>query len=96
MQSSEKISVTLPAEMVRAIREKVASGTYASTSEIVREALRAWQRQQDEHDERMAVIRAKIRRSSDDPRPNLTLDEVAGRLSRLHEGTLAEHGDEAA
>jgi antitoxin ParD1/3/4 len=42
MQAAEKLSITLPAEMVRVIRDKVSTGAYSSNSEIIREALRGW------------------------------------------------------
>ena len=42
MQSAEKLSITLPAEMVRLIRAQVEGGTYASNSEVIREAMRGW------------------------------------------------------
>lgn len=42
MQTAEKLSITLPAEMVRVIREKVGTGAYSSNSEVIREALRGW------------------------------------------------------
>jgi antitoxin ParD1/3/4 len=42
MQSAEKLSITLPAEMVRVIRDRVSSGAYGSNSEVIREALRGW------------------------------------------------------
>jgi antitoxin ParD1/3/4 len=42
MQTAEKLSITLPAEMVRIIREKVGTGAYSSNSEVIREALRSW------------------------------------------------------
>jgi antitoxin ParD1/3/4 len=42
MQAAEKLSITLPAEMVRLIREKVGAGAYGSNSEVIREALRGW------------------------------------------------------
>ena len=41
-QIAEKLSITLPAEMVRLIREKVNKGGYASNSEVIREAMRGW------------------------------------------------------
>lgn len=41
MQPAEKLSITLPAEMVRVIREKVSAGNYGSNSEVIREAMRA-------------------------------------------------------
>jgi antitoxin ParD1/3/4 len=40
--SIEKISVALPSEMVVQLRHAVDRGEYASSSEIVREALRDW------------------------------------------------------
>ncbi len=42
MQPAEKLSITLPAEMVRLIREKVDLGIYGSNSEVVRDAMRNW------------------------------------------------------
>lgn len=76
MQTAEKISITVTSEMLRAIRESVDAGEYASTSEVIRHAMRLWQRERDEHAERIAAIKARIRKSLDDPRPDLTLDEL--------------------
>ena len=39
----QKISIALPKEMVDHIRAAVESGQYASTSEVVREAVREWE-----------------------------------------------------
>jgi antitoxin ParD1/3/4 len=55
-QHAEKLSITLPAEMVRVIREKVASGAYGSNSEVIRDALRAWL----ERDRRLAALDTAI------------------------------------
>jgi antitoxin ParD1/3/4 len=76
MQSAEKISITVTPEMLRVIRESVEAGEYASTSEVIRDAMRLWQRQRDAHAERITAIKARIRRSLDDPRPSLTSEEV--------------------
>jgi antitoxin ParD1/3/4 len=76
MQTAEKISITVTPEMLRAIRESVDAGEYASTSEVVRHAMRLWQRERNEHAERMAAIKARIRKSLDDPRPSLSEDEA--------------------
>jgi antitoxin ParD1/3/4 len=38
----ERMTVTVPAEMASAIKGAVEGGDYASTSEVVREALRDW------------------------------------------------------
>jgi antitoxin ParD1/3/4 len=55
-QNAEKLSITLPAEMVRVIREKVASGAYGSNSEVIRDALRGWL----ERDRRLAALDAAV------------------------------------
>ncbi|WP_320196431.1 ribbon-helix-helix domain-containing protein [Agrobacterium rosae] len=70
MQTAEKISITMTPEMLRIIRDTVTAGEYASTSEVVRDAMRVRERQ--EHAERLNAIRARVRRSFDDPRTNLS------------------------
>ena len=42
MPNVEKLSVAVTAEMAATMREVVEAGEYASTSEVVREALRDW------------------------------------------------------
>jgi antitoxin ParD1/3/4 len=83
MPSAEKLSITLSPEMVRALRESVEAGDYVSTSEAVRDAVRIWQQQRHEDAERLDAIRARIRRSLDDPRPNLSSDVVRTHLGAL-------------
>lgn len=56
MQPAEKLSITLPAEMVRAIRDKVEQGAYASNSEVIREAMRRWM----ERERHFATLEAMI------------------------------------
>jgi antitoxin ParD1/3/4 len=58
MSNVEKISVSLPKEMVASLKQVVAAGSYASTSEIMREALRGWQEKQ----EKKAKVIAKYRK----------------------------------
>ena len=41
MRSTRQLSITLPTDMAKAIRAKVASGEYASESEVIRDGLRA-------------------------------------------------------
>ena len=45
MTKVEKLSIALTAEMSTMLRQAVETGEYASTSEVVREALRDWKRQ---------------------------------------------------
>lgn len=58
MQTAENLSITLPAEMVRIIREKVGSGAYSSNSEVIRVALRGWM----EREQRLATLDSAIAR----------------------------------
>jgi antitoxin ParD1/3/4 len=58
MQTAEKLSITLPPEMVRIIRAKVGTGVYSSNSEVIREALRGWM----DREQRLATLDAAIAR----------------------------------
>ncbi len=60
---AEKISITLPPDMLNSIKEQVRVGAYGSTSEVIREAMRLWQREQEEHSARLDLIRQRIDRS---------------------------------
>ena len=82
MSAAEKISITLTPEMNRLIKQRVAAGDFASSSELIREALRVWQKREDEHLERLASIRARIQESPDDPRPSISLDEARDEFRR--------------
>jgi antitoxin ParD1/3/4 len=41
IRSTQQLSITLPTEMAEAIKSKVASGEYATESEVIRDGLRA-------------------------------------------------------
>jgi antitoxin ParD1/3/4 len=41
MRTTQQMSITLPNELAVAVRAKVASGEYASESEVIRDGLRA-------------------------------------------------------
>ena len=88
MRSAEKLSITLPADMARMVRDKVEGGSYASNSEVIREALRIWQEREAMKAQRLDEIRAKLAESVSDPRPSLTAKEVGKRLKTLHQRTV--------
>lgn len=71
MQTAEKLSITLPVEMVRIIRDKVSSGSYSSNSEVIREALRGWMGQE----QRLMALDAAITRG--------IADAEAGRVQEI-------------
>ena len=67
MGPAEKVSITMTPDMLRAVRESVEAGEYASTSEVLRDAVRLWRRRRAEDAERLAAIRTRVQRSIDDP-----------------------------
>ena len=81
MQTAEKLSITLPAEMVRVIREKVGTGTYSSNSEVIREALRGWM----EREQRLASLDAAIARGVADTGRTQEIETVREELRRRFE-----------
>ena len=85
MQTTEKLSITLPRDMAEMIRGKVQAGAYASDSEVIREALRLLQDQDDLKAQKLAAwLREKIDRSLNDPRPSIAADDVFARLEDRH------------
>ena len=57
MPGTEKMSITLTPELVAMINEAVATGNYASTSEVIREALRDWRTKQMVRQQQLQEIR---------------------------------------
>ena len=57
MANVEKLSIALTPEMVTVVREAVSSGEYASSSEVVREALRDWKRKRTLEQKKLDEIR---------------------------------------
>ena len=88
MSTAEKISITVTPAMKRVLEDRVASGQFASASELMREAFRTWQQQQNEYEERMVSIRTRIQKSMDDPRRSIPARDVFARLKKHHEQNL--------
>lgn len=82
MRSTQQFSVTLPNEMAVQVRAKVASGEYASESEVIRDGLRALQARDRavEHWLRNEVVPA-YQALQADPSSGVSLDEVRAGLA---------------
>ena len=72
----------LPAEMAASLRLTVEEGQYASTSEIVREALREWTRRRDEELRDLETLREAVR-IGDESGPGIAAGEVFAELRQL-------------
>ncbi len=79
MPAVERLTVTMPAEMAETLRRTVAGGEYASTSEVVREALREWTRARDAERRDLDALRAAIRAGLDSG-PGMPADQVFAEL----------------
>lgn len=89
MQTTEKLSITLTRELAEMIRGKVRAGAYTSSSEVIREALRLRQEQEDRETQKLVWLRERIDRAPADPRPSLEADEVFARLAQSEAGEAA-------
>lgn len=61
MSTIERMTITVPSEMAAILRQSVDGGEYASTSEVVREALREWMRRRATDRRDLDALREVIR-----------------------------------
>jgi antitoxin ParD1/3/4 len=81
MRTSKPITVTLGKQQA-SVDRRLASGEFDSASEVMRAALRALDREDVLLEDTM---REKIRASLDDPRADVSAEEVFERLRAHHE-----------
>jgi antitoxin ParD1/3/4 len=65
MSNVQKVSIALTKEMNAMVQQAVASGQYASASEVVRDALRDWEERQRHKAEAIAKLKALIQQGID-------------------------------
>jgi antitoxin ParD1/3/4 len=92
MPQIQKISVALTTEQLNALKAAVDTGEYATTSEIVREALREWQHQRELRGEELKRLRAlwqegKASGAATELNPEQTLEEARRRLQQAAKQT---------
>ncbi len=80
---TEKLSITLPTNMVNTIKNKVRTGDYASTSEVLRAAMRTWMKKEEEHEAHLDAIRQRVKYSLDDERESLSSEQMKERMDNL-------------
>jgi antitoxin ParD1/3/4 len=84
MGAIERLTITLPAEMAGLVKGAVEGGAYASTSEVIREALREWQSRREMHTRQLAALKADIGRG--------LADAAEGRLVSYDRKRIIERG----
>jgi antitoxin ParD1/3/4 len=85
MANVEKISIALPPEMVDQVREAVDSGEYATSSEVVRDALRDWSHKRQLQQSGVAELRKLWQQARKDKSPGRAADQVLDRLERKYQ-----------
>jgi antitoxin ParD1/3/4 len=91
MRTTQQFSITLPNEMAEAVKSKVATGEYATESEVIRDGLRAllardravenWLHEQ---------VGPAYDALKADPARAVTIDEVRASLAAEHKAALAK------
>ena len=79
MSAIERMTITVPAEMAAAVKAAVAGGDYASTSEVIRDALREWVKVHDAERRELEALRLLIRQGLDSGE-SLPADDVFAQL----------------
>jgi antitoxin ParD1/3/4 len=91
MRSTQQLSITLPNEMADLVRAKVASGEYASESEVIRDGLRTLLARDRAVED---WLRDKVALAYDalkaDPTRAVSVDHVRAALSAEHRKAAAK------
>ncbi|HWW23961.1 MAG TPA: type II toxin-antitoxin system ParD family antitoxin [Edaphobacter sp.] len=92
MSAIEKISIALPPEMVSLVRQAVDTGEYASSSEVVRDALRDWMRKRNLQQQGIEELRQLWKQAREDKTPGTPVEEVLDRLERKYQAMTKTAG----
>ncbi|MGO1544788.1 MAG: ribbon-helix-helix domain-containing protein [Gulosibacter sp.] len=86
MRTTKQLSITLPNSMADALKERVASGAYASESEVIREGLRALFSQEEAVERWLhAEVVASYDEMRADPSSAISSEDVRAHLASLHQ-----------
>ncbi len=84
MPTVEKVSIALPPEMLSIVRKAVETGEYASSSEVVREALRDWSHKRSLREKGLEELRGLWQQALEDKSPGVSPHDVFERLERKY------------
>jgi antitoxin ParD1/3/4 len=90
MGAIRRVTIAMPAKMAADLRQRVADGEYDSTSEIVQEALRDWERSQEAEqrdlEELPALVRGGMESGPGIPAEQVYADVRARIMARMTDG----------
>ena len=84
MAEIERMTITLPADMAAVVKSAVKGGDYASTREVVREALRDWKTKRALQLQELTALKADIDKG--------LADLADGRVKDFDTGQIIERG----
>ena len=84
MAAVERLTITLPSDMAAVVKGAVEGGDYASTSEVVREALRDWKMKRALQLQELAALKADIDKG--------LADLAEGRVKNFDAARIIERG----
>jgi antitoxin ParD1/3/4 len=84
MAEVERITITLPSEMAAIVESAVEAGDYASSSEVVCEALRDWNARRAPQVQELAALKEEVDRG--------LADVAAGRVREFDANRIVERG----
>ena len=93
MRNTHPITITLPHDMAAMVKAKVASGEYATDSEVIRDGLRALQARDAAVDK---WLRDEVAKSYDeyaaDPSIGIPVDDIMARLRASYRARQTKSG----
>jgi antitoxin ParD1/3/4 len=84
MAEVERLTVTMPADMLAVLKAAVDGGDYASTSEVIREAVRDWKMKRALQMQEFVALKADIDQG--------LADVAAGRVTEFNADKIIERG----
>lgn len=90
MSDVVRITITLTSEMAQTVRGAVEEGEYASSSEIIREALRDWKLKRILQERELEKLRADVQEGLADVRLGRIKDFDADRIIKRGKKRLAK------
>jgi antitoxin ParD1/3/4 len=84
MPDIERLTITLPADMAAIVKSAVEAGDYASTSEVIREAIRDWKLKRALQLQELAALKQDIDKG--------LADVAAGRVKEFDAEAIIARG----
>ena len=88
----KKISISLTGKMLESIRARTKNGDYSSTSEVIRQALRVFDRSEEEYQLKLNALRNRLEHAANSG--TVTMDEAFDSVEELHNEYMSRQSNE--